>query len=60
MILKKWSQQTDSNRRPAAYKAAALPTELCWQSNEVLLFYFTPLCQSRYKSILGIEPPYVF
>ena len=26
------SQQTDSNRRPADYKSAALPTELCWQS----------------------------
>ena len=24
-----WSRQTDSNRRPADYKSAALPTELC-------------------------------
>ncbi len=31
-----WSRQTDSNRRPADYKSAALPTELCrhvlWKS----------------------------
>src|SRR6266404_4706519 len=27
----KWSRQTDSNRRPADYKSAALPTELCRQ-----------------------------
>ena len=25
------SQQRDSNPRPADYKSAALPTELCWQ-----------------------------
>jgi hypothetical protein len=25
----KWSRQSDSNRRPADYKSAALPTELC-------------------------------
>src|SRR4051794_22520852 len=24
-----WSRQTDSNRRPADYKSAALPAELC-------------------------------
>ena len=27
----KWSPQTDSNHRPADYKSAALPTELCGQ-----------------------------
>ena len=27
-----WSQQRDSNPRPADYKSAALPTELCWRS----------------------------
>ena len=25
-----WSQQQDSDPRPAVYKTAALPTELCW------------------------------
>ena len=28
---KKWSHLSDSNRRPSAYKAGALPTELRWQ-----------------------------
>ena len=28
--LKKWSQRPDSNRRPAHYECAALPTELRW------------------------------
>ena len=27
--LSEWSRQTDSNPRPADYKSAALPTELC-------------------------------
>ena len=26
-----WSQQAGSNRWPALYESAALPTELCWQ-----------------------------
>ncbi len=25
-----WSQQAESNRWPALYESAALPTELCW------------------------------
>lgn len=25
-----WSQLSESNRRPSAYKAEALPTELSW------------------------------
>jgi hypothetical protein len=29
---KKWSWQLDLNQRPADYKSAALPTELCQQS----------------------------
>ena len=28
--FKKWSQRPDSNRRPAHYECAALPTELRW------------------------------
>ena len=28
---KKWSHSEDLNPRPAAYKAAALPTELLWR-----------------------------
>ena len=28
-----WSHLSDSNRRPSAYKAGALPTELKWQGN---------------------------
>src|SRR5207253_10145203 len=28
-----WSRQSDSNRRPADYKSAALPTELCRRSH---------------------------
>ena len=27
---KKWSQLSESNRRPADYKSTALPTELSW------------------------------
>src|SRR5215813_2236250 len=34
-----WSRQTDSNRRPADYKSAALPTELCrhllWKTPQI-------------------------
>lgn len=28
--IKEWSQRPDSNRRPAHYECAALPTELRW------------------------------
>ena len=30
-----WCRQSDSNRRPTAYKAVALPTELCRQGAEL-------------------------
>ena len=29
VAILRWSRQTDSNRRPADYKSAALPAELC-------------------------------
>jgi hypothetical protein len=33
-----WSRQSDSNRRPADYKSAALPTELCRHLRGKILF----------------------
>ncbi|GEM_PF-2562093 len=29
-LLQKWSQRSDSNRRPTDYKSVALPIELRW------------------------------
>ena len=36
-----WSRQTDSNPRPADYKSAALPTELCRQLKQNTLIIAT-------------------
>ncbi len=41
---KKWSRKSDLNRRPAAYKAAALPTELLRRS--VIISYFYVIMKS--------------
>ena len=39
-----WSPQSDSNQRPADYKSAALPTELCGHLEKTTaLFYFPGL-----------------
>ena len=35
----RWSRQSDSNRRPADYKSAALPAELCRQGRPPTLAY---------------------
>ena len=44
VIAFNWSRQTDSNRRPADYKSAALPTELCRHSLwETVSFEALPL-----------------
>lgn len=32
--LKRWSQQSDLNRRPTLYESVALPAELCWLGRE--------------------------
>src|SRR5271156_3624808 len=47
-----WSHPSDSNRRPADYESAALPTELGWlshrrQSNRSFLLSRTPLTRKR-------------
>ena len=42
----KWSRESDLNRRPAAYKAAALPTEL---SRLVFLVYHYYFSRSRFR-----------
>ena len=39
--LSEWSRQTDSNPRPADYKSAALPTELCRQLKQNTLIIAT-------------------
>ena len=43
------SRQTDSNRRPADYKSAALPTELCRQKERAKL--------SPHESLKQVGPP---
>jgi hypothetical protein len=30
--MRRWSQQSDLNRRPTLYESVALPTELCWRN----------------------------
>ena len=55
----KWSQLSDSNRRPTDYKSIALPTELSWrlyfsensQNSEVFDF----VNYNNYKNNLYIE-----
>lgn len=34
--VEKWCPKTDSNRRPTAYKAVALPTELLRQEQRII------------------------
>ena len=36
-LLKKWSHPPGSNRRPADYESAALPTELGWPALLILV-----------------------
>ena len=40
LMTKKWSRKSDLNRRPAAYKAAALPTELLRRNSYILNYFF--------------------
>jgi len=49
------SHRTDSNRRPAVYKTAALPTELRWRIAPKLLYnkHFRSFLQSRGNSDFG-------
>ncbi len=50
------SQQRDSNPRPADYKSAALPAELCWQSTSFFTFSKSKkLISNTFRTIFCIK-----
>ena len=50
------SQQRDSNPRPADYKSAALPAELCWRSTSFLLCnYSKNLISNTFRTYFCIK-----
>ena len=57
--LSEWSRQTDSNPRPADYKSAALPTELCrrLKQNTLIIARCFPFVKSFFLQFQRIFPP---
>ena len=52
-VGKSWSARPGSNRRPSAWKADALPTELLSLSKKLILVFDTRFCQ--YKSNFDVS-----